>query len=364
MVQFLIAAARKLGSWMIILMITIALLELVLRMFDEIPVHRNPLSGFHVADSTLGWIGRPDYRGRFRSQDFNVVIEHDAQGFRRSTFDTRKLAESSRRIALLGDSFTWGWGVENDELFANLLQDRLGSSALVKNYGVSAFGTAQELLLFDRYVQELDPDIVMVMFHTNDLDDNVDSNKGRRPWFELEGGQLVARNQPVSTPAVGLIKQLTQKSTAISTIKFTYHLIVDAFKSPAEGIYEYVEPVIPEDRWLLMAALVAELHRRCGLDVPECELRIVYIPTREEVSAYDADQVSVVPAGLKDICAKAGINFLDLRPVLYSAWQQAESPALDVTPVYFPHDGHLDTKGHQIVAEALADSLGVPKLVN
>ena len=364
MVRILLLAARKLGSWMIILMITIALLELALRMFDEIPIHRNPLSGFHVADSTLGWIGRPDYRGRFRSQDFNVVIEHDAQGFRRSTFDTRMLAESSRRIALLGDSFTWGWGVENDELFANLLQERLGSSALVKNYGVNAFGTAQELLLFDRYAQELNPDTVMVMLHTNDLDDNVDSNRGRRPWFELEDGQLVARNQPVSTTSVGLLKQLTQKSTALSTIKFTSYLIIDAFKNPPEGIYEYVEPVILEDRWPVMAALVAELHRRCGLDDPECELRIVYIPTREEVSAYDVDQASVVPTRLKEICDRAGINFLDLRPVLYSAWQQAESPALDVTPVYFPHDGHLDTRGHQVVAEALADSLGVPKRVN
>ena len=364
MVHFLILAARKLGSWVIILTIAIALLELVLRMFDEIPVHKNPLSGFHVADSTLGWIGRPEYRGRFRSQDFDVVIEHDAQGFRRATFDTDKLAESTRRIALLGDSFTWGWGVENNELFANLLQERLGTSVLVKNYGVNAFGTAQELLLFDRYVQELDPDTVIVMLYANDLDENVDPRKGKRPWFELEDGQLVARNQPVSTPSIGLFKQLSQKSTAISTIKFTYHLVIDAFKSPPEGIYEYVEPVIPEDRWALMAALLAELHRRCGLDDPECELRIVYIPTRAEVSAYDADQVPVVPAGLKEICDKAGIHFLDLRPDLYSAWQQAEPPAWDVTPVYFPHDGHLDTRGHQVVAEALAHSLGVPKRVN
>jgi hypothetical protein len=67
--------------------VTIALLELVLRAFDQLPVRKNPLSGFQKADSTLGWIGKPDYRGCFRSAEFDALVEHDDLGFRLADYE-------------------------------------------------------------------------------------------------------------------------------------------------------------------------------------------------------------------------------------------------------------------------------------
>ena len=97
-------------------------LELVLRAFDQLPVHKNPLSGFQKADSTLGWIGKPDYRGRFRSAEFDVLVEHDDLGFRLADY------EGSDAAAALPAHATPGWpkgetaGSETGQSFQGSLQ--------------------------------------------------------------------------------------------------------------------------------------------------------------------------------------------------------------------------------------------------
>ena len=351
-----IKVIKSLCSWLLVLIITLTLLELILRFSDQLPVHKNPLGGFHSPDSTLGWIGKSNYSGRFRRKDFDVVIEHDELGFRHSTYDGSPPIEGAERIIFLGDSFTWGWGIENDKIFTNVLQQKVGGKYIVKNFGVNAYGTSQQLLLFDKHVGQLKPNVVVVMFFSNDIDDNVDAKNGKRPWFELDGEKLVPRNQPVTAISIGPVKRLAQESVAISTLKYTYHLLADMLKNPPVEIVVEEEMAIPEKRWKLLGVLLGELKKRCGGEILECELRIVYVPTREEVRTYHTDEFSLVASRVKAICDEVGISFLDLRPGLHTAWQQEESRKPDVTPIYFPHDGHWDLAGHHAVAQILFNS--------
>ncbi len=354
---------RKMASWLLVAVISFALLEVVLRLLDEIPIHKNPLTGFHKSDPVLGWIGRPNYRARFRGRDYDVAVEYDAQGFRRATMDASEFRQDAKRIVFLGDSVTWGWGLENDETYPEQLQKMLGTGTIVNNFGVNAFGTVQELLVYDNYVQQLNPDVVAIMFVGNDLEDNLDPKDGRRPWAELVDGELIPRNQPVAKSSVGAFKSLTQKSVAFSTLKYTFHIVADSIekKGPEsqEGIKKEVDPAITQQRWQLFGALLAEFHQRCGIQNKNCSLRVIYAAGMHDVRDYESRGESRMATELERICDLEGVAFLNLRSGLFDAWQKSPDKGPNVTPLFFEHDGHMDAAGNLATAQIIFDSWGL-----
>ena len=105
------------------------------------------------------------------------------------------------RVALLGDSFVDGLQVPIDSTWARVAERRLNgthafgdSTVEVMNFGVSGYGTAQELQTFRHEVRRFAPDVVVLSFLPgNDVRDNgvrLRRDPGR-PYFTLRGDSLV-----------------------------------------------------------------------------------------------------------------------------------------------------------------------------
>lgn len=56
--------------------------EVMLRAMGYSPIHVNPLGAFHEGHPLVGYRGKPNFSGRFRRADFDVVIAHDQNGIR------------------------------------------------------------------------------------------------------------------------------------------------------------------------------------------------------------------------------------------------------------------------------------------
>src|SRR5262245_2842209 len=97
----------------------------------------------HIADPVLGWRNRPLAQTTFESPEFLVHVRINEHGVRGRPL-ALEAAPGRRRILLVGDSFVFGWGVEEDETFAAEIERRLPDSEAVA-MGVAGYGTDQEL---------------------------------------------------------------------------------------------------------------------------------------------------------------------------------------------------------------------------
>jgi hypothetical protein len=81
----------------------------------------------------------------FSSIEFNTTLRVNTRGFRDD-----EPTMGNPDIVLIGDSYTMGWGVEQNETFAERLKKKIDKTTL--NLGISSYGTAREVMaakLFD-----------------------------------------------------------------------------------------------------------------------------------------------------------------------------------------------------------------------
>ncbi|MBP7216929.1 MAG: SGNH/GDSL hydrolase family protein, partial [Candidatus Omnitrophica bacterium] len=84
----------------------------------------------------------------------------------RGDVDTQKL-----KILLVGDSYTEGCNLDPAKMYYAYLKKVLDAEIFV--YAGIGYGTAQEYLVLQRYVKQIEPDLVILQVSSNDFWDNV-----------------------------------------------------------------------------------------------------------------------------------------------------------------------------------------------
>ena len=114
-------------------------------------------------DPELTYLLRPG-PARFRNREFDTQIAGNSAGLR----DDEASLEHPELI-VLGDSFAFGWGVEQHETFAQVLER--GTGLTVLNAAMSSYGTAREVLLLER-LDVSAARAVVVQYFMNDYREN------------------------------------------------------------------------------------------------------------------------------------------------------------------------------------------------
>lgn len=154
---------------------------------------------FYQLDQSRGYALRPNMEGPYRKEG-DAFVRINADGLRDRDHAQTKPKETIR-IAVIGDSYPEAFPVPMEDAFWSIMERQLpqcgvfdGKQIEVINFGVSGYGTAQELITLRDHVWQYAPDIVMLTVTTNnDISDNLRALKktDEVPYFVYREGRLV-----------------------------------------------------------------------------------------------------------------------------------------------------------------------------
>lgn len=114
-------------------------------------------------DSTLFYTLRPG-TFTFANREFSNTYHVNSKGVR----DDEESLEYPK-IIVLGDSYSMGWGVEQEETYASLLEKRMGIKVL--NTAISSYGTAREITALEKFKTD-SVEYVIIQYCPNDRTEN------------------------------------------------------------------------------------------------------------------------------------------------------------------------------------------------
>jgi lysophospholipase L1-like esterase len=267
-------------------------------------------------DDELGWAPIPNASADFTGTR-TVAVRNNSLGLR----DVEPVGARKATVLFLGDSFVWGYDVEADERFTELLRTEVPDARIV-NAGVPGYGTDQEYLLLARIWDAVRPDVVVLMFCTgNDRADNSANMRNGgyyKPYLARTAdgawhfaGQPVPRSRHVYFRDNALVRHLWLARAAVT------------------GFVQVAHPEI---------------------DVPDPTERLVDM-MRERVEARGAKFL-------------AGLQYHEARLEEFLRTRGIPSTAFDDAPTY-PSDGfHWTPEGHAVVAQRLTRLLAAAGIVD
>jgi GDSL-like Lipase/Acylhydrolase family len=145
-----------------------------------------------------GWILKPNIKD-MRVSD-GTVLNTNSMGIRGKIEYSYARKPGKQRIVLLGDSFTFGAEVADDQTFSRYLESNLENTEVL-NLGVQGYGHDQMLLYLREEGVKYHPDVVILGFTFIDVYRNIEKFFAyAKPRFKLASGELKLTNVPVPSP--------------------------------------------------------------------------------------------------------------------------------------------------------------------
>lgn len=302
------------------------------------------------------YIPDPDPKLAFRlAPNFDDVVKNRSEyrvrtnslGFR----SDEPRVEGARTIAVFGDSFAFGQGVQDDETFSAVLQRRLGQQAFeIVNTGVCAYSPAQEYRTYEELNARMPLDTIVIQLFENDIID-----QDALPVQGVYGGSLYNVPPKTSVQVAGL--------WVVRNSEFASHLLYlwkyNAWRQ--SGLPEYLSAdyaVVKASQIESTKALLQRWIRKAT--ARNQRVIVLWVPRREQVESglsyqfakwgregktidLDADHRWLGPL----LEQEPGVEYVDV----VSAFR--ESYASGGPDLYLENDGHSNANGHRVIGEAL-----------
>lgn len=329
---------------LIILGLVIGLLisEVVLKIMD-LPKFYNthsptPQFAFKVLDDgEVYYVNVPSTNIEFRYDnnprgyfDNNNAVFHktNSMGFRGEEY-TKEKNDNTTRIAFLGDSFTFGEGVRDSDIFSNKIIEKLNNSDEIEisyesyNFGVGGYNTEQSVSLLKNFVLDFNPDVVVLGYTLNDAEQrlflvNKSTNKVERRAREVNIHEGLPDSKPPETLAyifrtTKLFWQVTNnRKITEKTIDYYNGLYIENNKNwiTTQNSLREFSAICEEKQikcYFLMFPLLFELNE----DYPFSE---IHNKVKTAMTSKDNTVIDVLPSLLYRDYKDLWVHFTDQHP--------------------------------------------------
>lgn len=272
--------------------------------------------------------------------DYKVTINTNSAGMRGTKEYSLEKPAGVYRIALIGDSFVFGFGVNDDEVVSHVIETQMNSRALsgrryeVLNFGVSGFGQAEELVTYREKVNAYNPDAVVLFYFDNDI-----GNSKVSGLFELDDNGILVRTGKSYLPGVKIrermysiapIRWLFEYSQAWNLIRNRLSSLVQKSLLKKQGLKSFsdTDESASELTKSLLQVFAKEIQSNNAYPV------LFLIPHKNLKSNFPMEM---------SLVRNSGWDFIDGRGFL----------SLDD---YYARDSHWRVSGHKKAADVLMSS--------
>lgn len=265
-----------------------------------------------IIDPLIGWRFKP-----FLLVDHPTHYRLNSLGFRSNVeFDP---SPQVPKIALVGESHSFGLGVQYEETFGQMLESRL-HGVPVYNLAIPGFALDQMGLDLEHYALPLHPRLAVIVFNSGDFTGSEEAYRTseglNKSVYKLVGGQLVA--ETVQDRPNALVEFLDRHSSLWRAERLVSRTLAHRF---------------PVTNWWRLNEAILDRMRALG-DRQNVPLLFVYLPTRDESTRFTT---------LRSYMERTHANFIDMS--------EGERRLANNTTL---PDGHPNSLGHRYVAEAIA----------
>lgn len=373
-------------GYILFIIINILLIEWILNLFDPEQVMVKSY------DSKKLFTMYPNRSGIVISEEYKVQVNLNETGYRQELSSEFKYPSIA-----LGDSFTEGWGVNENENYIEVANQYLDSDHKIRNLGIHGASPVFYLLQLPQLLKEFKPKILIIQLFDNDIDDNeklIRFMNEKNEYFypkpdysvrilgetlsnsikESVIYRLVKRiylavkgvSVPILYYKLGKVPNTTQLSHGESLEKYgnleslgeeistKYNGQFGFYKTPNESPWE--ERLMLHRKYLGRILEIAKDEN--------VELRILYIPAKEFFAhngILGNSKNTNYPTEAKknshlqyilQFCRENNLVCYNTAELFYSKKPE---------DLYFPYDAHWNASGHHAFGEILGRSLNLAK---
>ena len=217
----------KIGMFLTFVVLFILSGEIVVRLssfYDEQNFYQQQSAKFYRINNNLT-ITRTELIPNKEGEMFGAYVKINSLGFRGKEYNLDKHSNTFR-ILVLGDSVTFGIGVNNNDLYTEKLEEMLNNNSKtnyeVWNLGIIGYNTLQELELLKVKGINYNPDLVIIQYHENDLECPFSGCNNKLKEFTFK-----AYDDRLALPLNYELKyNLIKKSYFFRWISFNYDLLL------------------------------------------------------------------------------------------------------------------------------------------
>src|SRR3989344_39134 len=351
--------------------------EFGLRIFyPQLLLKRNHIEAstpIFLEGENIPWQLKPLTESRQRDifGEYDVSVKINSFGLRDNDYNTR-LSPNVKKILLLGDSMTFGYGVEQENSYPEILETLAGGNYTFINSGVGGYSPDVEYIYLKEKGLKFNPDIIILgLYIGNDITD-LESNE----WVELDekglpkkivsnryyiddqnrmrtkGDENVIKNNPFPV-LYGINVFLSYKSHAYIFLKerskFLFYRLTEQEELIQKTIYGNYYDKNLKLSWKNVESILMEINSLVNENGKD--FVVVLIPSRDQFQEEKDNTYNFANPNrrLMMFGGENNIIIMDLLPY----FKENSNPR----DFYYKKDVHLNRNGHRFLAEKIYEEL-------
>ena len=340
------------------LTLSISLLEIGYRVIYERPKIEKPKDDWAIVPErtwieyhpSLGWFHQKNKTSNLEAKNYSVQVHTNSQGFRGQKEYSLQKDPLIPRILILGDSFFFGWGVNDEETVAAKLE--LNNMEAI-NLAVPGYGINQILMSYREIGRKFNPDLVLISVFPDDFHRATESFSDSgyaKPYFSLEpGGILKLHNIPTPKPFEMTTGQYPEVIQHKPIEKILLHSSV--YKTLRRGFQKIGKQMgwidsNSTDEWILGKAILTQLIMEIRKDgaIPI----LIFVPARWTIG----NEQESFRKSFARLSKSLQVDLIDPTEEFTQAIKTSK-----LEDYYIQDDWHWTAQGHQLLADLLSDYL-------